>query len=114
MKKDTEMYMDHTHPDAFLDLPKQEPYVKWNLTKECPKCKGHGYWNLVLNDYPNSPNPADRHFKQLCGVCFGHGYVDPKANVCDHDWSDRVTIGRCLHRVTCSKCGKSMEIDSSG
>ena len=105
-------YMDHTHPDAFLDLPKLEPYLKWNLIHECPTCKGHGYWNLKTNAYPRYENPADRHFKQVCSTCNGYGYTN-KPNPCEHDWSHRKTIGKCLHEVTCSKCGTKMQVDSS-
>ena len=32
---------------------------------------------------------------------------------CAHEW-DEVKIGNCLYRVTCRKCGRSTEIDSSG
>lgn len=105
-------FLDPTHPDAFLDLSKKEPYLPWNLTLECPTCKGHGQWNLVINEYMRYENPADRHFKQMCGTCNGHGYVNPARPVCEHDWSHRVTIGKCLHRVTCIKCNQTVEIDS--
>lgn len=32
---------------------------------------------------------------------------------CDHSFSEK-NVGNCLHRYTCSKCGESYEIDSSG
>lgn len=105
-------YLDPTHPDAFLDLVKKEPYVQWNWTRECPTCKGHGMWNLKINSYPRHANPADRHFKQDCGTCYGYGYVSADKPVCEHDWGHRETIGKCLHRVICSKCGQSQQIDS--
>ena len=31
---------------------------------------------------------------------------------CDHDWNE-VTIGRCLHKWTCTKCGVQITVDSS-
>ena len=33
--------------------------------------------------------------------------------VCDHKWSHK-TIGNCLHKYTCTKCGASHEVDSGG
>lgn len=103
-------YMDHTHPDAFKDLVKREiPVGKY----ECPKCKGHGYWNLRLNSYPRYENPEDRHFKTTCATCWGYGYVDIP-NPCEHEWGGRKTIGNCLHEISCAKCGVTRLVDSSG
>lgn len=31
---------------------------------------------------------------------------------CDHSWTEK-TVGKCLHRYTCSKCSASYEVDSS-
>jgi hypothetical protein len=33
-------------------------------------------------------------------------------SACEHDFRE-VTIGRCLHKSTCTKCGASFETDSS-
>lgn len=38
-------------------------------------------------------------------------YFDWRA--CDHEFASR-TIGNCLNRYTCSKCGKAYDVDSSG
>lgn len=105
-------YLKPTDSNAFQDLRKLDSYPELGYTHECPTCKGHGYWNLRLNAYPRYENPADRHFKSMCGTCNGYGYTE-SPNPCAHDWANRETIGRCLHRATCSKCGMTTIVDSS-
>jgi DnaJ-class molecular chaperone len=74
------MHMNHTHPDAFLDVEKYEPFVELGLTKECPKCQGHGVWNLAISQYPRA-GQRYRHFQQVCDTCSGYGYVSPEDNL---------------------------------
>ena len=111
-------YMDHTHPDAFLDWPKRSP--EYGATKECPRCKGHGGWNLLLNAY-NMHGMEDTaenrhkfaHFRQMCGHCYGWGYVAPEEDCPGHDWKHVATIGRCLNRYECIHCQQISDVDSS-
>jgi len=119
-------------PDAtsFDDLPiLEEPSKRFpfpNSSKEgnhvlCPKCKGHGYWNLQLNAY----GPG-RHFKCSCGQCNFWGWVDKGSldETCIHE---RVEItpertaekgfhywGIFCHAYECKKCGSVVIHDSSG
>lgn len=56
------------------------------------------------------------------GECWGYGLASDywKGKVkyyrfgCDHQGTEAVTIGNCLHRYTCPKCGRTQVIDSSG
>jgi len=124
--------MDVDHPDAFLDLEIQphpaiedptHPPGDW---LHCPVCKGHGMWNLVLNEYPDMEVPQDRHFKQICGQCHGWGWVrrnTPDAT-CIHEYVEMSQakcreagihhFGRCYHVYRCPKCGTVYAVDSSG
>jgi len=112
-------YMDNTHPDAFVDWPTMIP--QHGMTRVCPKCKGHGGWNLRMHAYPLPAGVADTpqtrhsyaHFRQSCGHCNGWGYVSPDETCTGHEWENPVSMGRCLTRYTCSKCGQVREFDSS-
>ena len=122
-------YLEHDHPDAFLDYPETRSdnvlrmAKEIGLTKECPICKGHGGWNLRLNAYPlhdREDTPENRHkfshFKSSCGQCNGWGYVDPNSldAICpEHEWVHLGSTGRCLHLYECKHCGKQHEVDSS-
>ncbi len=47
----------------FKDIElKDQPDWLADHTVPCPKCKGHGYWNLTLDAY----GPG-KHFQSLCG-----------------------------------------------
>jgi DnaJ-class molecular chaperone len=113
-------YMDHTHPDAFVDWTRMEP--KYGNTKECPRCKGWGGWNLEMNAYklpPNTPDTQENrhkfvHFRAMCNHCNGWGYVSPKEKCPGHEWVFAENLGNCYNRYTCSVCGMKNDVDSSG
>lgn len=111
-------YTDHTHPDAFVDYPKREPYEAF--THECQKCKGHGGWNIRLNAYPlrgRENTPKNRHlyshFRAHCGNCHGWGYVLPAQGDHVHAWEWESKLGNCLNRYVCKTCGAINDVDSS-
>jgi len=112
-------YMDHTHPDAFVDWAKRSP--EYGMTKECPRCKGYGGWNLQLNAYKLREGMADTqdtrhlfcHFRQHCGTCNGWGYVHPNMNCTGHDWVFVQNLGRCYNRYKCKHCDAISDVDSS-
>jgi hypothetical protein len=114
-------YMDRTHPDAFVDWPKRLP--AHGMTVECPMCKGHGGWNLALNQYNLPPGYSDisenrhqfSHFRQSCGNCMGWGYVSPEqAAKCNgHVWKPFQNLGRCYTRYRCIHCNQTADFDSS-
>jgi DnaJ-class molecular chaperone len=110
-------YLDHTHPDAFVDHPKQKS--RGDGYKECPRCKGHGGWNLELNAYNlhgRENTPENRHvfshFRSMCGVCNGYGYIH-NSQTCEHDWKSHKNVGRCLNEYICIHCSKIELVDSS-
>jgi len=112
-------FMTHLHADAFVDYPLREPSPQYGLTKMCPKCQGHGGWNLALNqyrmhNYPDTPENRHRyaHFTCLCGNCTGWGYVH-ESQTCVHDWEYSRNVGRCLNEYKCIHCGKLNQVDSS-
>lgn len=71
---------------------------------ECPKCKGHGCWHYSKNT------------KMSCGMCNGDGWIHEArlASLCDHAWKYIATLGNCLKRYECTKCGHFDTVDSSG
>jgi len=110
-------YMDHTHPDAFVDWVHKEP--AYGCTKECPRCKGFGGWNLLLNSYPlhgKEDTPENRHlfshFRAMCSHCNGWGYVSPAETCTGHDWKWIQNLGRCFNRYECIHCKKTSDVDS--
>lgn len=111
-------FMDHMHPDAFVDFEVRSP--EYGMTKMCPRCQGHGGWNLKLNAYrlpegaENTPFNRNRyvHFHTLCGNCHGYGYVH-ESQTCVHDWEYSRGVGKCLTEYKCVHCGKLQVIDSS-
>lgn len=113
------VFMDHTHADAFVDYPMREPDAVLGYTKMCPKCQGHGGWNLALNQYSlhgKENTPENRHtfshFTCMCGNCYGWGFVR-EDQTCVHDWKFHSNTGRCLNMYQCIHCGQLNEIDSS-
>lgn len=112
-------YMDVNHPDAFRDCPlKAQPELdehdrargRTARTAICPKCKGHGIWNLILDEY----GPG-RHFQAGCSNCWGWGWVAPGLDAeCLHAYSISRNVGNCLNVWKCAKCGKEQIVDSSG
>jgi len=83
--------------------------------EHCPKCKGHGGWNLTVDAYGKG-----KHFEAFCGACWGYGWIEKGS--CAHEWNGKVTehdrkgihLFNCQHIEKCSKCGKVIVIDSSG
>lgn len=50
------------------------------LPMKCPKCEGHGYYNLSVNVYPSGLPDSGWAFEQgwkrkTCDVCNGDGYT---------------------------------------
>ena len=113
-------YLTHTDPNAFLDMEVGEKadYMKDYIL--CPKCKGHGGWNLRIDAYGKG-----KHFRCSCGQCNGWGYVHPDSTsaTCIHDFvgvsedeCNRRGIthhGRCWHVYECKHCGQITSHDSS-
>ena len=113
-------YLDPTDPDAFLDYERKSPEPDLGFTVECPRCKGHGGWNLRLNAYPlrgyeNTPENRHlySHFRAGCSHCQGHGYVTPENADHVHQWVFVEITGNCLSLHRCKVCGREWEIDSS-
>jgi len=117
-------YLEPSDKDAFLDFPKEEsPFVKYKINKdyvECPKCFGHGGWNLKISDYslqgkPNTPENRHKysHFRSACGQCNGWGWTSLENTKCLHEYKWDRNTGMCLNVHKCTKCGKEVEYDSS-
>lgn len=124
MTQQQRKYLTPDHPDAFVDFPPplehlHEPY-KGKLPEGCvlcPKCKGHGGWNLMLFGYPKTPEDENRirnylretpigklrhnmspeefrhnyvHFRSSCSQCTGWGYVNKgsKDETCLHEMAE--------------------------
>jgi len=113
-------YMEHTHPDAFVDWKHLEaPNSLFN--KECPCCKGFGGWNLKMNSYhlpegyPDTTENRHRyvHFRCQCSHCNGWGYVSPKEKCDGHEWVFEKNLERCYNRYRCTKCEQTSDVDSS-
>jgi hypothetical protein len=115
-------YLSPTDDGAFVDYPPiGEPHGA--ATELCPKCKGHGGWNLVLNSYKlregQEDTPENRHryvhFRANCDNCGGWGYVVPGSldASCLHDYKFYRNEGHCLNSYQCSKCKKTVTYDSS-
>ena len=114
--------MDYLTPDsidAFLDYPEVDRSNWAENVIECPKCKGHGGWNLKINAYPlhNHLNTAENqhrssHFRSSCGSCWGHGHLQA-GQTCAHEWTTERNVGKCLHEWSCGKCGEKRVVDSS-
>ncbi len=94
---------------VFLDLPLlSKPEDVPNKRYICPVCKGHGHWNLELDAYGKG-----QHFRAACFQCNGWGWVDEKDKDCVHEFKEIALVGRCLHKMQCSKCGQERTVDSS-
>jgi hypothetical protein len=115
-------YIEPTDNDAFVDFPeKAAPPEYMGLTVECPQCKGHGGWNLRLNEYRlhgKEDTPENRHlfshFRAHCTQCQGYGYVTPDNADHIHKWKIVRNTGNCLNLYECEVCGRGWEVDSSG
>jgi hypothetical protein len=77
----------------------------------CPKCAGHGKWNLTRDAYG-----AGRHFQAHCGQCNGYGWVEAGTvdATCLHDWHPTTPSQpfRCWHTDLCSRCGATHSYSS--
>lgn len=108
-------YLTPADPDAFKDMqlkdsPNDRGYKMMDNPVFCPVCNGYGGWHLKIDAYG-----VGKHFNAHCSQCNGWGYVpaNSKSATCIHDFTER-TIGNCLHKWTCTKCGEERIVDSSG
>ena len=117
-----QIFIDRHDPDAFVDFPQADRAAAEEIgrTEECPKCQGHGGWNLKLNAYPlrqHADTPENRHkfshFRASCDHCVGWGYVKPDDTDHIHEWIFVRNLGNCLNLHECEICGKQWQIDSS-
>lgn len=105
-------------PEAFLDYPAKDRAAWMVDYRPCPKCKGHGGWNLNVNVYKNhyEDTPENRHrfshFRCTCDTCNGWGWISPKQTCTDHNWVHVANLGRCYNRYKCTKCGAIDDVDS--
>lgn len=100
-------------PDAtdFTDIPVQPKPGEDAVL--CPKCKGHGYWNLKLHAFaplPGDPHSRRQHFKASCAQCWGWGWVRATSRdaICLHDFVEIKPDQpfRGFHTLKCQVCGK--------
>lgn len=113
-------FLDENSPDAHTDFPvKPERPDHLPGSQECPRCKGHGGWNLRLNAYPlhNLPDtPETRHrnahFRANCPQCNGYGWTDDIA--CIHEFVRVGSVAMHEHIDRCAKCATERIYDSSG
>lgn len=112
-----EVYLEPHDVGAFDDYPLMDVIEDKSV---CPKCKGHGGWNLRLNAYPlhekeNTPENRHRysHFRASCDNCQGYGYVNNENANHIHKWTFVKNIGNCLNLYECSGCGQNWQVDSS-
>lgn len=98
-------------PDAtdFTDITlRDEPsaYRPGQTFVLCPKCHGHGMWNLTRDAY----GPG-RHFQAACGQCNGWGWVAGSLDAtCVHVWR-RIAPSqpfRCWFTDQCIHCGRTV------
>jgi DnaJ-class molecular chaperone len=106
-------------PPGFLDQLREMSH-RYGYTKLCPICRGHGGWNVVLNQHPLHGNPDTAHHRHLfahrrtqCEHCNGWGWLHPDDNCPRHQWEKIGNRGRCLHIYRCTGCGVEREIDAS-
>jgi len=101
----------------FSDIPLKQPPVSAGLVHVCPKCRGHGGWNLRRNAY----GPG-KHFQCGCGQCNGWGFVDESDRLCVHGYRELTQAecrareiphhGICWHVLECTSCGRRLSYDS--
>lgn len=112
-------YMSEDDAQAHLDYPEKPPAPRGR--NHCPRCGGHGGWNLRLNAYPMPPGrddtPENRHrythFKAACSNCNGHGHIPEQQGNHVHVWETVRWEGH-ERRERCPECGKEQSIDTSG
>ncbi len=93
---------------------------RYGYTKLCHICRGHGGWNMALNQSPLKGMPdtaANRHRfahrRTQCDHCNGWGWLHPDDNCPRHQWQKIGNCGRSLHIHRCTGCGAEREIDTS-
>lgn len=98
-------------PDAtnFQDIPVMpNPKPDYVL---CPKCHGHGKWNLTVDAY----GPG-KHFQGACSQCWSWGWVAPDSTdtTCLHTFKEIAPDQpfRCWHTVQCTQCGTKRSYSS--
>src|SRR5579862_7746155 len=131
--------MSNYLPDAtdFTDMEiRENPASDFGKTRDefvlCPKCQGYGSWNLILNAYSlhGKPDTSENrrkyaHFRCSCGQCNGWGWVRTNSldSTCIHDYKEISSTqarelgiahyGMCWHVYQCTKCQRTMSVDSS-
>lgn len=87
----------------------KKPSVLTKRIFTCPLCKGYGCWN-TRDDNIDIKNPPISD----CPQCAGYGWVFIKDRVCIHtyQWSKLPNMPPTTHRLTCSKCGRILDIDT--
>jgi hypothetical protein len=85
----------------------------------CPKCHGHGCWNLKLHAYapaPGDPRGKRQHFQAACGQCWGWGWVEAGSRdaTCLHSYGAIAPNQpfRCWHTIRCTTCGETKSYSS--
>ena len=112
-------YMKEDHPDAHLDFPEVQAPPPGRLG--CPRCGGHGGWNLRLNRRPLPTGIEDNrenrhqyvHFKAACPNCNGWGHLPEDQGDHVHQWETVVWEG-FLRTERCRECGRKRQLDTSG
>jgi hypothetical protein len=126
MMENTTRPLEPGDPGSFDDFPKRllddlrRMSHRAGYTKLCHICRGHGGWNVVLNQHPLSVklDTADHrhllaHRRTTCSQCNGWGWLHPDDNCPRHQWEKASSRGRCLHIYRCTSCGAQREIDTS-
>ena len=112
-------YMTENDPQAFLDFP--EPELPPRGRAVCPRCGGHGGWNLRLNASPlpagvdDTPENRHRyaHFQAACMNCNGWGHVPGEQAEHIHQWKTTCWSGS-ERTDECETCGQRWNLDTSG
>ena len=118
------VYLTPEDPDAFKDYPPlaDAPPSHMQGHERCPKCKGHGGWNLQLGKRPShglisgglpfldTPEYWHKfaHHKCSCSACWGWGWIEPGS--CPHDYDRGFPSA---NDWKCRKCEKQITVDSS-
>lgn len=112
-------YMEPGDPGCWDDFPCVMKKPDHLLdSKICPKCQGHGGWNLKLNAYPlhHYPDTMENrhlysHFRASCNQCNGYGWTTDLD--CIHSMTFVENVGNCLNKWSCTKCDHHVVYDSS-
>ena len=114
-------YLEPGDEGAWEDFPSkpEKPSHMGDAFVECPRCQGHGGWNLSLRAYPlhDMADTAENrhrysHFRSHCGQCHGYGWTDDVE--CIHEMEYSQNVGNCENEYKCKKCDHRVVYDSSG